>query len=639
LMYFPSTSVDQEYYFRWQNSPWLDPNEILASYSNWKDTSQWPTSYREKDRVSKAGVKQGDPLNKPGVVGAFNRVYGIVEVLESFLSDVYEPSGGTESRWTYKDGSTAGGLVIYDENTFAYSFHSTDPAGNRLWSAYDLVRLHYFGHLDENINPETPIYQLPSHKAMELMALRDITVKAELEEAKLKEAHADFEDINLEAELDLNVNNPFPVEVFPNPFFDLILHSNKALNFPMDYTAASILSVISTVIGKSAKLRVKAGWEDFASLYIAIVGDAGANKSHPLSMVFQPLQEIDEAAHKRYKEELKQHKDLEAMAKAGGGELGMPAPVLHKTILHDFSPEVLHVRLADNSRGCVIAPEELATFLEGMNKYSKGDQSSIYLSFWSNKPTSIDRISKPIPLLLPEPFLNIIGTIQPRLLPKLFSPDKANSGFLQRFLFTFPSSTRKMPITDDEMDPEINSRYGAWVKKFLEDNAIEINAESNKQIAKIYTWCPKAKEYFYEWHRHNTDLVNDNPDSLKGEVLNKFDVHFIRFSLILQIMEDYRRTEISLKAVEGAAKLCNYFTVCAMRVLKLLDTARPEEFNSTKKKSFYEKLPDQFTTAQANEIGSPMGMNYKAVQRFLGETNLFTKEKHGHYSKKMSKGD
>jgi len=80
-------------------------------------------------------------------------------------------------------------------------------------------------------------------------------------------------------------------------------------------------------------------------------------------------------------------------------------PMLMKTILHNFTPEILHQRLTDNDRGCTIVSEELATFLEGMNNYSKGDQLSIYLSFWSNKPTSIDRVSKPVPLWLPQPFL------------------------------------------------------------------------------------------------------------------------------------------------------------------------------------------------------------------------------------------
>ena len=45
------------------------------------------------------------------------------------------------NRYTYAKGSTAGGLVIY-EDKYAYSNHSTDPTGQMLCNAYDLVRLH-----------------------------------------------------------------------------------------------------------------------------------------------------------------------------------------------------------------------------------------------------------------------------------------------------------------------------------------------------------------------------------------------------------------------------------------------------------------------------------------------------------------
>jgi hypothetical protein len=36
--------------------------------------------------------KQGDPHEKPGMVGAFCRTYSIPEAIETFLEDRYEPS-------------------------------------------------------------------------------------------------------------------------------------------------------------------------------------------------------------------------------------------------------------------------------------------------------------------------------------------------------------------------------------------------------------------------------------------------------------------------------------------------------------------------------------------------------------------
>ena len=56
---------------------------------------------------------------------------------------------------------------------------------------------------------------------------------------------------------------PFPIEVFPAVFKDVIIATNEALNFPTDYSAACILTAVATAIGKTAVLEVKNGWKEF----------------------------------------------------------------------------------------------------------------------------------------------------------------------------------------------------------------------------------------------------------------------------------------------------------------------------------------------------------------------------------------
>lgn len=115
--------------------------------------------------------RQGNPLEKKGPLGAFCRTYSITEAIAKFLPDVYTPTA-KEDRYTYAAGSTAAGLVVYDGDVFAYSNHSTDPAGGRLCNAFDLVRIHKFGHLDEG-KEDIAVSQLPSQKAMYAFANED----------------------------------------------------------------------------------------------------------------------------------------------------------------------------------------------------------------------------------------------------------------------------------------------------------------------------------------------------------------------------------------------------------------------------------------------------------------------------------
>lgn len=180
LMFWPSVSKDVEYYYRSQAGPLLDVDGVLGGYKDWRDVSEWPTNKKSSDDLEKRAGKQEDPTEKRGIVGAFCRTYSITDVLEKYLADVYDP--GTAGRYTYREGSTANGLVVYSD-LFAYSHHGTDPCGGLLSNAFDLVRVHKFKHLDAAPN------SLKSFKAMEEFALQDKEVK-KLLAAELKKVYA-----------------------------------------------------------------------------------------------------------------------------------------------------------------------------------------------------------------------------------------------------------------------------------------------------------------------------------------------------------------------------------------------------------------------------------------------------------------
>lgn len=200
LMHKPSHSKGGDYFFSFQDGEWLNPDEILSEYEDWRDVSFWPESSRCQKVRKRQAKKAGDPLEKKGIVGAFCRTYDIVSAIETFLPDVYGPTG-RDDRWTYLEGSTNGGLVAYDDK-FAYSHHGTDPVGNQLANAFDLVRIHLFGDLDDSVTPNTPVNRYPSYTAMREFAEKDKEVKKELVRERFREANEDFG--NIEDELGEN---------------------------------------------------------------------------------------------------------------------------------------------------------------------------------------------------------------------------------------------------------------------------------------------------------------------------------------------------------------------------------------------------------------------------------------------------
>lgn len=192
LMYWPSTSMDGDYVFHYLDAPILDPESILDRYPDWHDISFWPMSSRVTEIKKKMAKKQGDPLEKDGLIGAFCRTYDIHSAIETFLPDVYVRCKDN-NRYTYIKGSTAGGLVTYNDR-FAYSNHATDPCSMKLCNAFDLVRIHKFGELDIDADPKIPVNKLPSWVAMMDFIGQDKPTLQTLGEEKLQTAMEDFKD-------------------------------------------------------------------------------------------------------------------------------------------------------------------------------------------------------------------------------------------------------------------------------------------------------------------------------------------------------------------------------------------------------------------------------------------------------------
>lgn len=189
LMYYPSTASDAEFYCQIQDGPWLSPDEVLAEYHDWRDVSQWPESSRRAATMQRHAEVQGDPTQKPGIVGYFCQTYDVPAAIESFLPGVYVGDG---DRYTYSQGSTSGGAILYDGGNFLYSHHGTDPVSGQLVNAFDLVRLHRFGDRDLDMKPGTPVVKSPSYLLMQELASSDTKVKQTIVMSRHEAAKAMF---------------------------------------------------------------------------------------------------------------------------------------------------------------------------------------------------------------------------------------------------------------------------------------------------------------------------------------------------------------------------------------------------------------------------------------------------------------
>lgn len=145
------------------------------------------------ERVHRAALV--DPREKPGLIGAFCRVYDIRRVIDEVLPDVFEYEGDSDVRLTWSQGGGAsGGACITDDELRIYNSHNTDPFEGRAQNAWDLVRFYRYGHLDATLDEDALDWMgpsgRPSHQAMVAWVRTLDDVMADVrEEAEIKAEH------------------------------------------------------------------------------------------------------------------------------------------------------------------------------------------------------------------------------------------------------------------------------------------------------------------------------------------------------------------------------------------------------------------------------------------------------------------
>lgn len=182
MMFKPTVSRDQEYVF-WHNpGVRVNPKKVLDTFRlDWRDYTNLPYSDARGQR-RKTQDKAEDPTTKRGPVGAFCRAYSVEEAMAEFIPDVYleGDTSGSKPRYSYSEGTTSNGVVVEDDGLFIYSHHGSDPCGETLVNAFDMVRIHRFDHLDEKKKDGSSPKDWPSYKALVELVSDNALVKAEL---------------------------------------------------------------------------------------------------------------------------------------------------------------------------------------------------------------------------------------------------------------------------------------------------------------------------------------------------------------------------------------------------------------------------------------------------------------------------
>lgn len=252
---------------------------------------------------------------------------------------------------------------------------------------------------------------------------------------------------------DMLAGSQFPLHIFPAKFQDIARTTRNCLGYPLDFIAGSMLFVMSVTVGNTYSVKVKEGWTECAILYLAIVGKAGTNKSHPMSFAMRPLFDHDVKEHRKFKTLFAEYQELLSLSKTERENRGvneMPtAPSLKKFVVSDITQEGLAYIHEQNKRGICLYVDELKTWINNFNRYSKGSEEQFWLSNFSGKPIIVDRRSNEHSISVRKSFISVIGSIQFQQLCDLAKGDKSDNGFIDRILFVLPGDLQKRYWSDD----------------------------------------------------------------------------------------------------------------------------------------------------------------------------------------------
>ncbi|SOC04751.1 DUF3987 domain-containing protein [Rhodobacter maris] len=238
-----------------------------------------------------------------------------------------------------------------------------------------------------------------------------------------------------------------------------VANAAQAKGAPADYVFAALLTVAASVIGNSRWVTIWEDWSEPPMIWAMCIGLPSAGKSPAIDALLQPLRKVERPMREAAKAERKAWEERAEIAKLAeqtwkeaaklaikAGETppdrpkscdAGPPPHVPRLVVNDGTIEKLGAILAQQPRGTLQMRDELAGWLEGMQRYAAGGTDRpFWLEAFGGRDFTVERMGRE-PLTISRLSICVLGGIQPdRLKSLLFKAD--DDGLLARFLPIWP---------------------------------------------------------------------------------------------------------------------------------------------------------------------------------------------------------
>ncbi len=373
----------------------------------------------------------------------------------------------------------------------------------------------------------------------------------------------------------------FPTDALPGPIARLVKEAAKAIGCPPDAIGLSSLVAAGAAIGNARVIQPKKDWTESAAIFGAVIAEPGEKKTAAIKVATDPTRKLEhklqrrhEAALDEFARELREYEvDKKDAAKAGEAAPPPPRPPIAERVrVNDTTVEAIIPILKDNSRGLLLEQDELLGWVKGMNQYKaggKGNERQFWLSDWSNEPVSVDRKGQHAPISVLKPFIAVIGSIQPQVLPEL--AENREDGMLERFLFAYPHTLNSM-WTEEDISEGALLAYRALYESLREFSMDK--DEDGDPVEIPVSFSPEAKGVYVDaYNAHRKEIMTPGFPGYLRSVWAKLEAYTLRLTLILaccRFAGSKGAERIEQDDVIRALALIDYFKGQARRVFGTL---------------------------------------------------------------------
>lgn len=393
----------------------------------------------------------------------------------------------------------------------------------------------------------------------------------------------------------------FPIYGLPSLIQKLTKQGAEVYQVPQELFAVSFISAMCAAVKKKAKLFDR--YSNYPQLWILIIGRSGVGKSQPLSVAFEPLENRECEKYALYQNGLLKWREDSKNASNGGGDSNQS--VFKHSLNSDATPEALLKEIAE-SDGITILRDELIGWFKDFGRYGNSGEVETYLSIYNNKTIVITRKREGY-MLIEKPYLSIIGTTQPDAI-KQFLKNRmmVDNGFIQRFLFVFPSDFPKAYYTEKVMDRRLLAEYNVFIHDLCEMPDLEVS------------FSEETKRRFAKYSDELTDKVNQTDNGFLRAVYSKMEITLSRLSLIVHVAKIIAKETcadvIEVSTIEYCIQVCRYFVATAEKVNNNL--LGYSEGSMLSNRDLMKELSRRYKLNQS-KLAEGLGVTQQAINKLL----------------------